>query len=54
MKRLSTSVMLISVSELLTAQTSQELFGKRQLVKWVKNGKEKDIIRSFKTGIPGI
>lgn len=32
-----------------SAQTAQELFGKWQLVKWVKNGKEKDIQSFFKT-----
>ncbi len=39
------SIVFISVS----AQTSQELFGKWQLVKWVKNGKEKDIQGYFKS-----
>lgn len=32
-----------------SGQTAQELFGKWQLVKWVKNGKEKDIQKFFKT-----
>lgn len=33
----------------VSGQTSQELFGKWQLVKWVKNGQEKDIQAYFKT-----
>jgi len=33
----------------VSGQTAQELFGKWQLVKWVKNGKEKDIQAYFKT-----
>lgn len=33
----------------VSGQTSQELFGKWQLVKWVKNGQEKDIQSYFKT-----
>lgn len=32
-----------------SAQTSKELIGKWQLVKWTKNGKEKDIQERFKT-----
>lgn len=32
-----------------SAQTSKELIGKWQLVKWTKNGKEKDIQKRFKT-----
>lgn len=40
---------MFSSSVLLSAQTSQELFGKWQLVRWVKNSKEKDIISYFKT-----
>ena len=39
------AILFISVG----AQTSQELFGKWQLVKWVKNGQEKDIQAYFKT-----
>lgn len=31
------------------AQTSKELLGKWQLVKWVQHGKEKDIASKFKT-----
>lgn len=31
------------------AQTSKELLGKWQLVKWTHNGKEKDIKETFKT-----
>lgn len=31
------------------AQTSKELIGKWQLVKWTKNGKEKSIIDEYKT-----
>ncbi|KFF06257.1 hypothetical protein [Flavobacterium reichenbachii] len=31
------------------AQTSKELIGKWQLVKWTKNGKEKNIQEHFKT-----
>lgn len=33
----------------VSGQTAQELFGKWQLVKWVKNGKEKIIQSFFKT-----
>lgn len=33
----------------VSGQTSQELFGKWQLVKWMKNGQEKDIQAYFKT-----
>ena len=33
----------------LSAQTSKELIGKWQLVKWTKNGKEKNIQERFKT-----
>lgn len=40
---------LLYFSVLSNAQTSQELYGKWQLVKWVKNGKEKDIQKHFKT-----
>ncbi|MFC0779845.1 hypothetical protein [Flavobacterium sp. HJSW_4] len=32
-----------------SAQTSKELIGKWQLVKWTKNGKEKSIEKRFKT-----
>jgi len=32
-----------------SAQTSKELIGKWQLVKWTKNGKEKNIQERFKT-----
>lgn len=32
-----------------SAQTSKELIGKWQLVKWIKNGKEKSIEKRFKT-----
>lgn len=42
-------VLTFSAFILSKAQTSQELFGKWQLVKWVKNGKEKDINSYFKT-----
>lgn len=31
------------------AQTATELIGKWKLVKWTKNGKEKDITSEFKT-----
>lgn len=41
--------MIFSSFFLSKAQTSQQLFGKWQLVKWVKNGKEKDINSYFKT-----
>ncbi|MGQ7944123.1 hypothetical protein [Flavobacterium sp. WC2509] len=34
---------------LANAQTSKELLGKWQLVKWTKNGKEKSIQKTFKT-----
>ena len=33
----------------MNGQTSKELLGKWQLVKWVQNGKEKDINAYFKT-----
>ncbi|MDA6069673.1 hypothetical protein NJT12_08575 [Flavobacterium sp. AC] len=33
----------------VNAQTSKELIGKWQLVKWVKKGKEKDIKDYYKT-----
>lgn len=44
-------LVLISVFTIFTfkAQTAQELYGKWQLVKYVKNGKEKDIRSVFKT-----
>lgn len=34
---------------LVNAQTSKELLGKWQLVKWTKHGKEKSIQKTFKT-----
>lgn len=40
-------ILLIGLSA--NAQTSKELIGKWQLVKWTKNGKEKDIKKRFKT-----
>lgn len=40
-------VFLIGFS--VTGQTSKELIGKWQLVKWTKNGKEKSIQDRFKT-----
>lgn len=40
-------VFLIGLSA--SAQTSKELIGKWQLVKWTKNGKEKSIEKRFKT-----
>jgi hypothetical protein len=40
-------VFLIGLSA--SAQTSKELIGKWQLVKWTKNGKEKSIEKHFKT-----
>lgn len=49
MKNLITLILFFSATTLLYSQTSQELFGKWQLVKWVQNGKEKDINKSFKT-----
>ncbi|WDF48378.1 DUF5004 domain-containing protein [Chryseobacterium sp. KACC 21268] len=47
-KKLILSLML-AVFIGVSGQTSQELFGKWQLVKWVKNGQEKDIQSYFKT-----
>ena len=46
-KLLLAFVFLIGLSA--SAQTSKELIGKWQLVKWTKNGKEKDIQERFKT-----
>lgn len=40
-------VFLIGLSA--SAQTSKELIGKWQLIKWTKNGKEKNIQERFKT-----
>lgn len=40
-------IFLIGLS--VNAQTSKELIGKWQLVKWTKNGKEKNIEKEFKT-----
>lgn len=37
------------ISLCINAQTSKELIGKWQLVKWTKNGKEKSIQDKFKT-----
>jgi hypothetical protein len=48
MKKLIFSLLfLIGLS--VSAQTSKELIGKWQMVKWTKNGKEKDIKKRFKT-----
>lgn len=41
------SFFLFSVN--VNAQTSAELIGKWKLVKWTKKGKEKDILKEFKT-----
>lgn len=49
MRTTITVLMIFSSFFFSKAQTWQELFGKRQLVKWVKNGKEKDINSYFKT-----
>ncbi|WP_433836392.1 hypothetical protein [Flavobacterium anhuiense] len=46
-KLLLAFVFLIGLSA--SAQTSKELIGKWQLVKWTKNGKEKNIQERFKT-----
>ncbi len=46
-KLLLAFVFLIGLSA--SAQTSKELIGKWQLVKWTKNGKEKNIQDRFKT-----
>ncbi|MFB9079477.1 hypothetical protein ACFFLS_06290 [Flavobacterium procerum] len=42
-------VFVILLGLTASAQTSKELIGKWQLVKWTKNGKEKDIQKHFKT-----
>lgn len=48
MKKIFLSItFLIALS--VNAQTSKELIGKWQLVKWTKNGKEKSIQDKFKT-----
>ncbi|WP_165585099.1 DUF5004 domain-containing protein [Chryseobacterium sp. FH2] len=52
MKKLKTILILtffVLFCQSAIAQTAQELLGKWQLVKWVKNGKEKDIRSYFKT-----
>jgi len=43
------SMALLFFSCTMSAQTSKELAGKWQLVKWTHNGKEKDIVDYFKT-----
>jgi hypothetical protein len=48
MKKIIVFVFL-AVGFSMNAQTSKELLGKWQLVKWVQNGKEKDINAYFKT-----
>jgi len=48
MKKLVLFLILI-VGFSVNAQTSKELIGKWQLVKWVQNGTEKDIASYFKT-----
>lgn len=42
-------ILTFFMSFVLSAQTSKELLGKWQLVKWTQNGKEKDIASQFKT-----
>ena len=42
-------LLVLSVGFSVSAQTSKELMGKWQLVKWTHNGKEKDINSYFKT-----
>ena len=48
MKKIVLLVMCM-VGLTLNAQTSKELLGKWQLVKWTQHGKEKDITSTFKT-----
>lgn len=48
MKKLFLLLVLV-IGFSLKAQTSKELMGKWQLVKWVQHGKEKDIASYFKT-----
>ena len=43
------SLALLFFLSIASAQTSKELLGKWQLVKWTHNGKEKDIKGYFKT-----
>ncbi len=50
MKRKSLLLLLFLICSIgINAQTEKELLGKWQLVKWTHNGKEKDIIKNFKT-----
>ena len=42
-------ILICLIGSLVKAQTSKELIGKWQLVKWEKKGKEKDIKDYFKT-----
>lgn len=48
MKKLALIVLFL-ISVIGSAQTSKELLGKWQLVKWTQHGKEKDIPSTFKT-----
>lgn len=40
---------MLFAATFLQAQTSKELLGKWQLVKWTQNGREKDIAATFKS-----
>ncbi|MGH2666530.1 DUF5004 domain-containing protein [Flavobacterium sp.] len=42
-------VFICLIGSFANAQTSKELIGNWQLVKWVKNGAEKDIVSYYKT-----
>ena len=49
MKKLIFPLLFLLFTFSATGQTQNELMGKWQLVKWTHNGKEKDIIKNFKT-----
>ena len=49
MKKLLFLIPVLFLAFSVTAQTSKELIGKWQLVKWTKNGKDKDIVKANKT-----
>ena len=49
MKKQIFSLLFLLVTFSTAAQTQNELMGKWQLVKWTHNGREKDIIKNFKT-----
>ena len=49
MKKLLFLIPVLFLAFSVSAQTSKELIGKWQLVKWTKNGKDKDIVKAHKT-----